>query len=135
MFFSIWFGVWCLLHVIIDTIKNIFTTIDEIYVARGLKESSEANEKESTKTIARRRKHKRNNNKKTLTQRQRASQLLRLHEHLSMDFGAEFPLPVFPSKKFFALTSVEKDQRRLTLEKYVQSTLASSRASLHGFWR
>ena len=48
------------------------------------------------------------------------SQLLRLHEFLGVEFGAEFPLPVFPAKKLFSLTSLEKDQRRLMLEKYLQ---------------
>ncbi|EFN80289.1 Sorting nexin-17 [Harpegnathos saltator] len=49
----------------------------------------------------------------------RYKQLHNLHEQLSKDL--DISLPIFPPKKFFPLTINQQEERRLALEKYVQS--------------
>ncbi|XP_032677769.1 sorting nexin-17 [Odontomachus brunneus] len=49
----------------------------------------------------------------------RYKQLHNLHEQLSKDL--DISLPIFPPKKFFPLTITQQEERRLALEKYIQS--------------
>lgn len=49
----------------------------------------------------------------------RYKQLHNLHEQLSKDL--DISLPVFPPKKFFPLTVSQQEERRLALERYIQS--------------
>lgn len=49
----------------------------------------------------------------------RYKQLHNLHEQLSKDL--DISLPTFPPKKFFPLTITQQEERRLALEKYIQS--------------
>lgn len=49
----------------------------------------------------------------------RYKQLHNLHEQLSKDL--DISLPIFPPKKFFPLTVNQQEERRLALEKYIQS--------------
>ncbi|KAK2582721.1 hypothetical protein KPH14_004991 [Odynerus spinipes] len=49
----------------------------------------------------------------------RYKQLLNLHEQLVKD--ADIQLPIFPPKKFFPLTVNQQEERRLGLEKYIQT--------------
>ncbi|XP_012533878.1 sorting nexin-17 [Monomorium pharaonis] len=49
----------------------------------------------------------------------RYKQLHNLHVQLSKDL--DISLPVFPPKKLFPLTSTQQEERRLALEKYIQS--------------
>ncbi|TGZ57505.1 Uncharacterized protein DBV15_02289 [Temnothorax longispinosus] len=49
----------------------------------------------------------------------RYKQLHNLHVQLSKDL--DIPLPIFPPKKLFPLTAVQQEERRLALEKYIQS--------------
>lgn len=49
----------------------------------------------------------------------RYKQLHNLHVQLSKDLGVS--LPIFPPKKLFPLTAVQQEERRLALEKYIQS--------------
>lgn len=49
----------------------------------------------------------------------RYKQLHNLHEQLSKDL--DISLPIFPPKKFFPLTINQQEERRLSLEKYIQS--------------
>lgn len=49
----------------------------------------------------------------------RYKQLHNLHEQLTKDL--DISLPTFPPKKFFPLTISQQEERRLSLEKYIQS--------------
>lgn len=49
----------------------------------------------------------------------RYKQLYNLHVQLSKDL--DISLPIFPPKKFFPLTPNQQEERRLALEKYIQS--------------
>ncbi|KAG5312402.1 SNX17 protein, partial [Acromyrmex insinuator] len=49
----------------------------------------------------------------------RYKQLYNLHVQLSKDL--DMLLPIFPPKKFFPLTATQQEERRLALEKYIQS--------------
>lgn len=49
----------------------------------------------------------------------RYKQLHNLHVQLSKDLDTS--LPIFPPKKLFPLTAVQQEERRLALEKYIQS--------------
>lgn len=49
----------------------------------------------------------------------RYKQLYNLHVQLSKDLNMS--LPIFPPKKFFPLTATQQEERRLALEKYIQS--------------
>jgi len=49
----------------------------------------------------------------------RYKQLHNLHVQLSKEL--DISLPIFPPKKFFPLTSNQQEERRLALEKYIQS--------------
>ena len=49
----------------------------------------------------------------------RYKQLHNLHEQLTKDL--EVPLPSFPPKKFFPLTVHQQEDRRLSLDKYIQT--------------
>lgn len=49
----------------------------------------------------------------------RYKQLYNLHVQLSKDL--DMSLPIFPPKKFFPLTPNQQEERRLALEKYIQS--------------
>ncbi|XP_058794452.1 sorting nexin-17 [Phymastichus coffea] len=65
----------------------------------------------------------------------RYKQLHNLHEQLSKDM--EIPLPPFPPKKFFPLTANQQEDRRLLLDKYIQTigqnTTINSTELLNGF--
>ena len=50
----------------------------------------------------------------------RYRQLFRLHEQLKKDLSEFTQLPPFPPKKIFALSSQEKEERRVQLERYIQ---------------
>ena len=49
----------------------------------------------------------------------RYKQLHNLHEQLAKDL--DVPFPSFPPKKFFPLTANQQEERRVSLEKYIQS--------------
>ncbi|XP_011305611.1 sorting nexin-17 [Fopius arisanus] len=49
----------------------------------------------------------------------RYKQLLHLHEHLTKE--TVHPLPPFPPKKLFPLTTTQQEERRQSLEKYIQT--------------
>ncbi|XP_063977165.1 sorting nexin-17 [Diachasmimorpha longicaudata] len=49
----------------------------------------------------------------------RYKQLLHLHEHLTKE--TSLPLPPFPPKKLFPLTTTQQEERRQSLEKYIQT--------------
>ncbi|XP_015124106.1 sorting nexin-17 [Diachasma alloeum] len=49
----------------------------------------------------------------------RYKQLLHLHEHLTKE--TSLPLPPFPPKKLFPLTAAQQEDRRQSLEKYIQT--------------
>lgn len=49
----------------------------------------------------------------------RYKQLHNLHEQLAKDL--DIPFPAFPPKKFFPLTVNQQEERRVSLEKYIQS--------------
>lgn len=49
----------------------------------------------------------------------RYKQLYNLHVQLSKNL--DISLPIFPPKKFFPLTPNQQEERRLALEKYIQS--------------
>ena len=49
----------------------------------------------------------------------RYKQLYSLHEQLTRDL--DISLPTFPPKKFFSLTINQQEERRLSLEKYIQT--------------
>ena len=49
----------------------------------------------------------------------RYKQLHNLHEQLLKEL--DVPLPPFPPKKFFPLTTSQQEDRRLTLDKYIQA--------------
>lgn len=51
----------------------------------------------------------------------RYRQLRHLHDQLKKVFSPD-TLPEFPSKKFLPLNALEVEDRRLTLEKYLQSS-------------
>ena len=50
----------------------------------------------------------------------RYRQLFRLHEQLKKDLSEFTQLPPFPPKKIFGLSSQEKEERRVQLERYIQ---------------
>lgn len=59
----------------------------------------------------------------------RYRQLFRLHEQLKKDLSEFTQLPPFPPKKIFSLSSQEKEERRVQLERYIQRiSQVSSRA-------
>lgn len=61
--------------------------------------------------------------------------MLNLHEQLIKD--ADVPLPTFPPKKFFPLTMTQQEERRVGLEKYIQTIgqnpVINSSELLNGF--
>ncbi|XP_046825698.1 sorting nexin-17 [Vespa crabro] len=65
----------------------------------------------------------------------RYKQLLNLHEQLVKD--VDIPLPTFPPKKFFPLTMTQQEERRVGLEKYIQTIgqdpVINSSELLNGF--
>lgn len=65
----------------------------------------------------------------------RYKQLLNLHEQLAKDL--DVPLPHFPPKKFFPLTANQQEDRRLALERYIQTigqnTTINNSELLNGF--
>lgn len=65
----------------------------------------------------------------------RYKQLLNLHEQLVKD--VDMSLPTFPPKKFFPLTINQQEERRLGLEKYIQTIgqnpIINSSELLNGF--
>lgn len=65
----------------------------------------------------------------------RYKQLHNLHEQLVKDL--EVPLPSFPPKKFFPLTVNQQEDRRLSLDKYIQTigqnTSINNSELLNGF--
>ncbi|XP_076753254.1 sorting nexin 17 [Xylocopa sonorina] len=65
----------------------------------------------------------------------RYKQLYSLHEQLSKDL--DISLPSFPPKKFFPLTTNQQDERRLSLEKYIQAIgqnpVVNNSGMLNGF--
>ena len=67
----------------------------------------------------------------------RYKQLLNLHEQLVN--GLNVPLPPFPPKKFFPLTVNQQEERRLALERYIQTigqnTSINNSELLNGFLR
>lgn len=65
----------------------------------------------------------------------RYKQLHNLHEQLTKDL--DIPLPYFPPKKFFPLTFNQQEERRLSLDKYIQTigqnTSINNTELLNGF--
>ncbi|XP_033225970.1 sorting nexin-17-like [Belonocnema kinseyi] len=65
----------------------------------------------------------------------RYKQLHNLHEQLEKDY--DIPLPSFPPKKFFPLTNCQQEDRRIALEKYIQTigqnTTINNSSLLNGF--
>ena len=65
----------------------------------------------------------------------RYKQLHNLHEQLEKDY--DVPLPSFPPKKFFPLTISQQEDRRIALEKYIQTigqnTTINNSPLLNGF--
>ncbi|KAF3427754.1 hypothetical protein E2986_05278 [Frieseomelitta varia] len=65
----------------------------------------------------------------------RYKQLHSLHEQLAKDLDVS--LPTFPPKKFFSLTTNQQEERRLSLEKYIQTIgqnpVVSNSEILNGF--
>lgn len=65
----------------------------------------------------------------------RYKQLYSLHEQLTKDLNIS--LPSFPPKKFFPLTTNQQEERRFSLEKYIQSigqnTVVNNSGMLNGF--
>ncbi|KAK9306931.1 hypothetical protein QLX08_002559 [Tetragonisca angustula] len=65
----------------------------------------------------------------------RYKQLHSLHEQLAKDL--DISLPTFPPKKFFSLTTNQQEERRLSLEKYIQTIgqnpVVSNSEILNGF--
>ncbi|XP_043787207.1 sorting nexin-17 isoform X2 [Apis laboriosa] len=65
----------------------------------------------------------------------RYKQLYSLHEQLTRDL--DISLPLFPPKKFFPLTTNQQEERRLSLEKYIQTIgqnpVVNNSGMLNGF--
>ncbi|OAD60529.1 Sorting nexin-17 [Eufriesea mexicana] len=65
----------------------------------------------------------------------RYKQLYSLHEQLARDL--DISLPSFPPKKFFPLTTSQQEERRLSLEKYIQAIgqnpVVNNSGMLNGF--
>lgn len=65
----------------------------------------------------------------------RYKQLYSLHEQLAKDL--DITIPSFPPKKFFPLTANQQEERRLSLEKYIQAIgqnlVVNNSGMLNGF--